>query len=79
MLSSGSGSYWIVRIDAVCDPSPPDVDTSEPIDDLNRRWQELLDAMDSMSEQELMDQVHRRLAVQLCSACFREWIERPAG
>ena len=79
MLTPGEGSFWIVRIDAVCDPSPPDLDTAEPIDDFQRRWQELLDAMDEMSEQELLDQVHRRLTMQLCSGCFRQWIENPAG
>jgi hypothetical protein len=78
MLERGEGSFWIVRINGVCDPSPPDLDASEPLERASRHWRQLLDAMDEMSEQELMDQVHRRLTLQLCSQCFNDWIERPA-
>ena len=77
-LTPGTGSFWIVRIEAVCDPSPPTIDPDESIEELAAEWERLLDEMRDLSEQELMDQVHRRLTLQLCGRCYREWIENPA-
>ena len=34
--------------------------------------------MRGMTEQELMDQVYRRLTIHLCGDCYRVWIEDPA-
>ena len=79
MLTPGDGSFYVVRIEAFADPSPPTVDDSESLDDLAAEWERLLDAMRDMSERELMDQVYRRLTLHLCAACYREWIENPAG
>jgi len=33
--------------------------------------------MAQMSERELMDQVHRRMVLHLCSPCFDAWYDRP--
>ena len=35
--------------------------------------------MRDLSEQELIDQVYRRLTIHLCEPCYRQWIENPAG
>ena len=32
-----------------------------------------------LSEQEMMDQVYRKLTISLCTACYARWIENPAG
>lgn len=76
-LAPGEGSFWIVRIDAVCDPSPPEIDSEEPLESIAADYEALLAEMSQMSERELMDQVHRRVTLHLCASCFREWIENP--
>jgi hypothetical protein len=35
--------------------------------------------MKDVSEREALDQVYRRLTIHLCTACYRQWIENPAG
>ena len=80
-LAAGRGNFYVVRIEAFADPSPPefaDVDLSAE-EDLNREFDRLLDRMKNMSERELMDQVYRRLTLHLCGNCYRRWIENPAG
>jgi hypothetical protein len=78
-LTPGNADFWIVRIDAVCDPAPPEIDSAESLESLAAEYELLIAQMSEMSERELMDQVHRRMTVHLCSRCFRTWIERPVG
>jgi hypothetical protein len=77
-LKSGEGSFYIVHIEAFADPSPPVVDetTSTPGPG---HLEALLEEMRHLSEQELMDQVYRRLTLSLCGACYARWIEDPTG
>lgn len=77
-LTPGEGSFWVVRIDAVRDPSPPVIDTRESMTSIAAEYEALLARLSEQSERELMDQVHRRLILHLCSRCFGRWIERPA-
>jgi hypothetical protein len=35
----------------------------------------MIEQMRGLSEQELLDQVYRRLIVYLCGPCYRRWIE----
>ena len=79
VLERGQGSFYIVRLEAFADPTPPDFDDHESVADLALEWERLLDQMRGMSEQELMDQVYRRMTLHLCAACYRKWIERPVG
>jgi len=77
-LSPGEGSFYVIRIEAFADPSPPVVDESTPTPkpgDLEA----LLEEMRHLSEQELMDQVYRRLTLSLCGSCYGRWIENPTG
>ncbi len=78
VLTPGEGSFYVVRIEAVCDPTPPDLDRMEPPADFASEWERLLDQMRNMSERELMEQVHRRMTIHLCARCYRQWIENPA-
>ena len=78
-LTPGEGSFYIVRIEAIADPTPPSFDPDEPAIDMALEWERLLDQMRDMSEQELMDQVYRRMTLQLCAACYRGWIDAPLG
>ena len=78
-LVPGKGNFYVIRIEAFADPTPADI-TAE---DLERDWrvemQRLIDQMRENSEQELMDQVYRRLFIHLCRPCYDKWIESPAG
>jgi hypothetical protein len=76
-LEPGDGTFWIVRIDAVCDPSPPRFDMDEPLESLAAEYETLIAQMSEMSERELMDQVHRRMVLHLCSGCFHGWYDDP--
>jgi hypothetical protein len=78
-LSPGEGSFYVVRIEAFADPSPPPLDVETPLGEISRQIDDLMAAMATMSEQELMDQVHRRLVLLRCARCYRTWIEDPVG
>lgn len=68
-----------MRIDAVADPTPPHF-TSEDLDlDTSDEIGRLIDEISERSEQELADDIYRRLAIYLCRPCFRRWIENPVG
>jgi hypothetical protein len=79
MLALGRGAFYVVEIDAVADPTPPEL-TREDLDrDFKREWRELVAELKDLSSQEALDQVHRRVIIHLCNGCYREWIENPAG
>lgn len=78
-LQPGGGDFYQVTIDAVADPAPPVVENDASAAELRHQIEELLAAMEDVSAREAMDQVHRRLVLHLCLACFRGWIENPAG
>lgn len=77
LLRTGRGEFWVVAIDAVADPSPPDGD--DPAEDEGDGIASLVESMRDLSERELMDQVHRHVRLTLCNRCFTRWIERPTG
>jgi hypothetical protein len=79
LLTPGEGSFYVVRIEAFADPTPPDIDAEESITDFAGEWERLLDQMRDLSEQELMDQVYRRMTIQLCAQCYKSWIDAPTG
>jgi hypothetical protein len=78
-LFPGDGDFFVVRIEAVADPTPPEFS----LDDLQRDHREeiarLFAQLNEFSEQELKDQVFRRLTIFLCGSCYAQWIENPAG
>ena len=78
-LTPGAGDFYVVRIEAFADPTPPDISPEELEGrDLNEEMSALLEEMRSMSERELMDGVYRKLTIHLCGRCYRNWIENPA-
>ncbi len=78
-LTPGEGNFYVVRIEAWADPTPPDLDLEALSVDVRAEIEKLIDEMKDMSEQELMDQVYRRMTIHLCGTCYRGWIEDPAG
>lgn len=78
-LEPGRAQFYVVRIEAFADPSPPDLAEGDPHRDSRREIRRLIQAMGNLSEQEALDQVHRRMTLSLCNGCYREWIENPVG
>jgi hypothetical protein len=78
-LRPGSGNFYLVKIDAVADPTPPDIRDEDLGDDIQGEIRKLISQMEKMSASEAMDQVHRHLTLYLCGQCFRDWIENPTG
>ncbi len=79
LLTPGAGNFYVVHIEALADPTPPSLDDSDEALDVGAEIDRLIDEMEGMSEQELMDQIHRRLTLHLCGPCYRHWIENPTG
>ncbi len=78
-LRLGNGTAYLIRIEAMADPTPPTLDPSECDGDFNRAFREVLSQLEGMSAQEAMDQVYRRFSFYLCPSCYRRWIENPTG
>jgi hypothetical protein len=76
-LTPGKGDFYLVRIEAVADPTPPSFSEEDLQHDARAEIERLIDEMRGLSEQELVDQVYRRLILHLCGPCYRQWIEAP--
>ena len=78
-LKPGRGDFYIVRMEAFADPSPPNLSLDELDQDFDKEIELLLEEMKDMTPQQLKDQVYRRLTIHLCGKCYSRWIEDPAG
>jgi hypothetical protein len=80
-LHPGRGDYFEVRIEAVADPTPPDIDIDleKSPETLHREYEALLAQLRDLSPAEARDQVYRHVWLTLCNTCFNSWIEDPAG
>ena len=78
-LVPGKGSFYAVKIEAVADPSPPIFDEEDLERDTLKEIDRLIEETKELSEQELLDQVYRRVTIYLCFRCFNLWIENPTG
>ncbi len=78
-LQPGRGAFYVVRVEAVADPSPPVFTPEDLAQDCALQINALLDRIRTLSEQDLEDQVHRQLAFLLCVRCYNRWIKDPTG
>ena len=78
-LKPGESEFYVVNIEAFADPTPPVLSDEDFQRDHRKEIARLLDQLRGLSEQELMDQVYRRLSLYLCGPCYRDWIENPTG
>ena len=76
-LTPGKGDFYVVRIEALADPSPPRFSEEDLQHDHRAEIERLIEQMRDLSEQELTDQVYRRLVLYLCGPCYRRWIDNP--
>lgn len=73
-------AHYVVRIDVFADPSMPEIDTGELEEmDFDETFRRLIEQMKQMSEQELQDQVHKRVEYRLCPRCQRAFLANPLG
>ena len=79
ILTPGDGSFYVVKIEAVADPTPPGDAEFDAAGCFSADVDALLEQMKDLSEQELMDQVYRRLTLLLCRPCYTQWIDAPTG
>ncbi len=78
-LEPGKAQFYVVRIEAFADPSPPDLSEEDLQRDIKGEIERLIESMSDLSAQEAMDQVYRRITLYLCNGCYRDWIEKPVG
>ena len=78
-LTPGKGNFYVVRIEAVADPTPPVFSDEDLSKETRREIDQLIAQLQEYSEQELIDQVYRRVNLALCSSCYAKWIENPTG
>ena len=79
VLTPGEGSFYVVRIEAFADPTPPNLSEEDLAADVRAEMERLIDQMREMSERELAEQVYCRMTIHLCGLCYRKWIDNPAG
>jgi hypothetical protein len=79
ILATGRGEFYVVNIEAVADPSPPEIEPGDLVRDYRGDWRAIVAALADISPQEALDQVYRQMIIHLCNECYREWIESPAG
>jgi hypothetical protein len=75
-LVPGSGNFYLITIEAVADPALPELPPGDP-EALRRQIEAVLAQLRDRPEQELLDQVYRRVTFPLCALCYRCWMEDP--
>jgi hypothetical protein len=78
-LRPGAANFYRVTIEAVADPWPPTLTEEDLARDVRKEIEQLLARLEGLSEQDALDQVYRRLRLDLCGPCYRRWIENPTG
>ena len=78
-LEAGRGQFYVVRIEAFADPSPLNITSEDLQGDIQGEIDRLIKELGKFSDQEIMDQVYRKMFLYLCYPCYRVWIENPAG
>jgi hypothetical protein len=76
-LRPGAGNFYQVIIEAMADPAPPTISDEDLAADTRAEIERLLTQLASLTEEEALAQVYRRLTLYLCGRCYRDWIEDP--
>ncbi|HID78095.1 MAG TPA: hypothetical protein EYP56_19140 [Planctomycetaceae bacterium] len=78
VLEPGQGDFYVVRIEAVADPTPPSFTEEDLLRDPREEIERLLEAMRGLSAEEALAQVYRNVTAYLCGPCYRRWIDQIA-
>lgn len=80
-LIAGRGEFYEIDIEAKVDSSPPILDSPAMLDraEMDEQWGKVIEQLEETSRVDAENQVHCRRRILLCSPCFQEWIENPAG
>ena len=78
-MQLGNGEFYVVKIEAMADPTPPTLVELDRDANVTNRLDKLVSNMEDLSPREAMDQVYRQLTIHLCLPCYRDWIENPTG
>ncbi len=73
----GRGDHYLIRIEAVADPSGPVFTKEDLAKNPTAELDALLKQLATLTPQDALDQVYRRLQLSLCTACYRQWIDHP--
>jgi hypothetical protein len=57
----------------------PPLDDQRTLAEIRTEMEQLVESMGDLSQQEMMDQVYRRMPNLLCTACCKVWIDNPTG
>ena len=69
----GQGDFFVIRIEAFADPTPPEITEDDLQRDHRREIKDLISRLEALSGQEAMDQVYRRRNLILCNRCCDAW------
>jgi hypothetical protein len=75
----GQGEFYLVRIEAVLDPTPPEFTEEDLARNVTAELNDLVRRLEHLPGREAMEQIHRKLTLYLCPACYQRWIENPTG
>jgi len=78
-LQPGAGDFYVVKIEAFADPTPPSISAEDLHRDFRAEIDRLIEQMSDLSDTEAMNQIYQKLTIYLCGPCYRKWIEDPAG
>lgn len=78
-LTPGKGNFYVIKIEAVADPTPPCFTEEDLEADIQGEMRALMDELHGLSQREVIAQVHARLNIYLCTPCYQQWIENPTG
>jgi hypothetical protein len=72
--------HFLVRIDVFADPAVPAIDTEgDEAETSSESIERLIEAMKSMTADDLQDGVHRRFEYRICAACQKAFLANPLG
>lgn len=72
----GEAEFFVVRIEAFADPTPPEITEADLRRDHRRELEALLDRLRGLSERQALEQVYRRCNLVLCNRCCDEWFSQ---
>ena len=79
LMDEGGPLFYRVKIEAFPVPEVPALTLEDLQRDFDDELARIIEEAKGLSEQELMDQVYRRLLMYLCPRCYHGWIDDPTA